>query len=194
MECPKCNYLRQEKDSIVPDWQCPSCGVAYAKVKRVRRFVKVRMTSGQEIQFDHIKLYELALARKLDDLRQTAATNLSGYSSGLGFWGDMEWVAAGSLVTGIIDGAVSRQREQQGMAQLSQASRIAKQLRGTAAYVPVSSIENIEYPDIGLWKAKTFQGRDVIHVASNYIFVRVDGKESALFWDKIEQYELIEDS
>ncbi|WP_028453918.1 tetratricopeptide repeat protein [Chitinilyticum litopenaei] len=29
--CPKCRYQRQATDSA-PDWQCPSCGVAYAKV------------------------------------------------------------------------------------------------------------------------------------------------------------------
>src|SRR5258706_176524 len=29
--CPKCSYTRKASDTGVPDWQCPSCGVAYAK-------------------------------------------------------------------------------------------------------------------------------------------------------------------
>ncbi len=29
--CPKCSYLRQPTETV-PDWQCPKCGVAYAKV------------------------------------------------------------------------------------------------------------------------------------------------------------------
>jgi glutaredoxin len=29
--CPKCGYTRKASDSAVPDWQCPSCGIAYAK-------------------------------------------------------------------------------------------------------------------------------------------------------------------
>ena len=29
--CPKCGYARKAADTKVPDWQCPSCGVAYAK-------------------------------------------------------------------------------------------------------------------------------------------------------------------
>lgn len=29
--CPKCGYLRQVTDTA-PEWQCPKCGVAYAKV------------------------------------------------------------------------------------------------------------------------------------------------------------------
>ncbi|GAA6135799.1 hypothetical protein NBRC116188_25890 [Oceaniserpentilla sp. 4NH20-0058] len=33
MECPKCNYNRLKSDHA-PEWQCPSCGVAYNKVKK----------------------------------------------------------------------------------------------------------------------------------------------------------------
>lgn len=29
--CPKCAYERQPTDDTTPDWQCPSCGIAYAK-------------------------------------------------------------------------------------------------------------------------------------------------------------------
>jgi len=29
--CPKCGYVRKPSDTA-PDWQCPSCGVAYAKI------------------------------------------------------------------------------------------------------------------------------------------------------------------
>ena len=28
--CPKCNYVRRSSDAA-PEWQCPSCGIAYAK-------------------------------------------------------------------------------------------------------------------------------------------------------------------
>ena len=29
-QCPKCQYIRSPED-LVPDWQCPSCGIAYQK-------------------------------------------------------------------------------------------------------------------------------------------------------------------
>lgn len=29
--CPKCSYKRKATDSAIPDWQCPSCSIAYAK-------------------------------------------------------------------------------------------------------------------------------------------------------------------
>lgn len=31
MQCPKCQYVRTPADTS-PEWQCPSCGVVYAKV------------------------------------------------------------------------------------------------------------------------------------------------------------------
>ena len=34
--CPKCRYRRQKSDTA-PKWQCPECGVAYAKVQRASR-------------------------------------------------------------------------------------------------------------------------------------------------------------
>lgn len=34
--CPKCAHVRSPDNSVgVPDWQCPGCGVAYAKVHEV---------------------------------------------------------------------------------------------------------------------------------------------------------------
>ena len=31
--CPKCSYVRKPAETV-PDWQCPSCGVAYAKFQQ----------------------------------------------------------------------------------------------------------------------------------------------------------------
>ncbi len=33
MQCPKCNYIRKDSDTN-PDWECPSCGIAYSKFKK----------------------------------------------------------------------------------------------------------------------------------------------------------------
>ena len=29
--CPKCDYKRKPGDGAIPDWQCPACGIVYAK-------------------------------------------------------------------------------------------------------------------------------------------------------------------
>jgi glutaredoxin len=42
--CPKCQYERKATDQA-PDWQCPACGVAYAKVANTGSQANVRQTS-----------------------------------------------------------------------------------------------------------------------------------------------------
>ena len=37
-KCPRCGYERKSADSA-PEWQCPSCGVAYAKVSSVKKTI-----------------------------------------------------------------------------------------------------------------------------------------------------------
>lgn len=195
IKCPKCHYIRQPNDSIVPDWQCPKCGIVYAKVQAsLNKFVQVRLISGRELKINKVKLFDLQLVRKIEALRQNASKNLNGFSSGIGFFGSLESVVAASAVTGIIEGTISNQMAKQGAAQLTEAVRLSNLLRETASYVQVSSIENIKYPDFGMWRAVVIersQKREMVHIASNYVFVEIEGKESAVFWDKIEQYEYV---
>ncbi len=33
MQCPKCSYVRQRREQA-PEWQCPQCGIAYAKHRK----------------------------------------------------------------------------------------------------------------------------------------------------------------
>ena len=51
MECPKCSYLRKPSDEA-PDWQCPSCGVAYAKVIAAQQEKLRKMMGVQEDEED----------------------------------------------------------------------------------------------------------------------------------------------
>src|SRR6478735_4524874 len=38
MQCPKCNYVRKPSDTN-PDWECPSCSIAYSKFKKTEKYV-----------------------------------------------------------------------------------------------------------------------------------------------------------
>ncbi len=59
--CPNCNYQRKETDSA-PDWQCPSCGVAYAKVMGVNQTLRahpgartqIRAQTNRRVWFDRL--------------------------------------------------------------------------------------------------------------------------------------------
>ena len=195
VQCPNCNYTRQAKDSIIPEWQCPNCGIAYAKRKAaLNKALRIRMVSGQEMTVQQIKLYDADMVYRLDALRRTASKNLAGYSSGLGFSGSLEWVAAASLVTGILEQSRANQMAQDGYEQLREAAGLSRKIREIAPYVHVYTIDNIQYPEPGLWRATILQPsykRELIQFAGDYVFVKTEDNEIALFWDKVERYEFI---
>ena len=74
--CPNCKYQRKKTDSG-PDWQCPSCGVAYAKVlgvnQRLRSHVgartHVRIQTSRRVWFD--RLFSLLLGISVIGLSAT---------------------------------------------------------------------------------------------------------------------------
>lgn len=62
--CPKCCHMRQA-DEIAPDWQCPACGIAYAKATDAGRGVgaggqSYRRLEGNDSGFAWGKLLILA--------------------------------------------------------------------------------------------------------------------------------------
>ncbi len=200
MECPKCKYVRQESDSIVPDWQCPKCGVVYAKVRVpppppvVINSIFIRMASGLEFSVQKIKLYDLKLIQEFDALKKAAAHNLAGYSTGLGFWGGLEWVAVGSLATKVVQGVVSDNMRQKGIEQMSLAVQLSDKIRKTGVFAPVSKIGNIAYPDPTIWGCPLDVNGTrmaLVSIPNNYVFVESDGIETAIFWDKVEQYRVV---
>lgn len=51
--CPKCAHVRDDYDNRCPSWQCPNCGVAYAKAgkqKQVSRDKALKPTEQQPTQ------------------------------------------------------------------------------------------------------------------------------------------------
>jgi hypothetical protein len=193
-QCPMCN---EEMEPGEPGRAqlCQHCGFVCPVVKagtNPTAVVKVRLSSGQDLEFDKIKLYDLQWAAHLERMRQSAAKNLAGYSSGVGFWGSLEWVAVGSLVAGAIDSTVSSQMASQGNAQLEEMAKASRMIRDTARFISVSTIQNIQYPDPSLWRARVRGGTrycELIHIATDYVFVQSNEKKTAIFWNKVEQYE-----
>lgn len=45
--CPKCAYVRQSSDDA-PAWQCPKCGIAYARYRELQQKAKERIEAGRD--------------------------------------------------------------------------------------------------------------------------------------------------
>jgi hypothetical protein len=154
------------------------------------------MVSGRTVEFNKIKLYDRALINRLDALQKQANSNFRGFSTGLGFWGDIQSVAIASIANAIVEASVSAQMANAGASQLDQMDQLAEQLRNSSAFIEVRSIRNIEYPDPKGWAATKprepgERSREMMHLPTNIVCIQEDEKESILFWDRIEQYELI---
>ena len=57
--CPKCNYTRKPTDTV-PDWQCPSCGIVYAKFQPAGAAQAAAQASGRSTARDLRKRAVLA--------------------------------------------------------------------------------------------------------------------------------------
>src|SRR5262245_58363026 len=58
MKCPRCSYERQPTDQA-PAWQCPACGVAYAKATAPRNTPAPVTSEPDETEDDSPELTEL---------------------------------------------------------------------------------------------------------------------------------------
>lgn len=195
--CPKCAYVREPSDNLVPDWQCPKCGVVYAKYTvAARRRVLLSLTSSNEVSFSEIKLHERKQLMELEDLRRSIDQNFRGFSTGLGFIGDLEDVVVASVVKGAVEGLISAPMAAKARAQLTEAAALAKKIRESGTFVSVSTVENIHLPQTDLWRSfASVQGlrKELVQAPTKYITVNCDGHETNIFWDKVEQYKLIAD-
>jgi glutaredoxin len=65
MKCPKCGYERRMGETA-PEWQCPSCGVAYAKAAEARTAPSSRAAKAhRDGQFTRVLMLLLAIGAGL---------------------------------------------------------------------------------------------------------------------------------
>lgn len=50
--CPRCSYIRKDTDTC-PEWQCPSCQVAYIKANEPRPLPRASQHTTPQIMSDH---------------------------------------------------------------------------------------------------------------------------------------------
>jgi len=85
IRCKKCGYVREETDSA-PDYECPKCGVVYAKVEaRLKHQEEVRLQAEAQLQQKMLEekesveaqLRQIALAKKAKQEAEAARKKIS---------------------------------------------------------------------------------------------------------------------
>ena len=179
---------------MVPEWQCPRCGIVYAKYRNPSDLaVSVSLSSGQSFDFTELKLYDSNKLARLSQLYSAIDRNYRDFSTGVGFIGDIEDVAAGSIVKGVVEGAVSGAMANTAAKQAEEAEKLYRNIRSTGFVVPVAIVENIDLPQPELWKVPHFKSDakvELSHIPGKFITIRKDGRDLAIFWDKVESYSL----
>ena len=111
--CPKCRHIRQPNESA-PDWQCPACGVCYAKVADAGRpsaapMVKHRARStsaGWSVPWGKLIMAVAVVWGVWTGLQVARNKHIGAPSVGASFSGDISTAELSALATTVQAGEV----------------------------------------------------------------------------------------
>jgi len=153
--------------------------------------IMIGMTSGARYRVSQVFLHEEKQLRKAHGLRATAATNLGGVSTGIGFWGSPEWALGGAFALGILEGVASGAAAKKGISQLEEASHVIASAQRDGTFVSVQDIQNIAFPQPSLWRGivKHSVLKSYAHSGEPFVLVRTtDDQVIHLAWEKVESF------
>jgi hypothetical protein len=113
----------------------------------------VVLTSGQTLKISRVKLYEAAKLQEIALIKASAAKNLGGISTGIGFWGSPAWALGSAVALGLVEGALSNAARKQGIDLLKTAQAKSHELANGALYFDASKLANSHVPSPHAWSA-----------------------------------------
>jgi hypothetical protein len=111
------------------------------------------LTSGQTLKISRVKLYEAAKLQEIAIIKASAAKNLGGISTGIGFWGSPAWALGGAAALGIVEGILSSAARKQGIELLKTAQAKFHELARGALYFDAPKLANSQVPFPHAWSA-----------------------------------------
>jgi hypothetical protein len=183
--------------------------------RNTNRVINITLASGAHYEVSHVMLYHGPTVKRAQELQAEARKNLGGVSTGLGFWGSPGWVLGGALALGLLESAASGIAATQGFQQLQEVEEIEQEIRGRGCFIPVGSIDNVDYPIPRLWVTDALSCTSVVsdvevlnkwrlkrlatetqlvpvwfvHNGEPFIRVKISaGTPLFLAWDQLEQY------
>lgn len=204
---PKCNSCGDEKSMfVVRDGICNSCrdnGVAeilltpiinsQSKKSKSAKNIVIVLSSGKNIVVSEIKLFDSRIIQLLAEFQAKANGKLEGFSSGLGFVGNLSSVLVNSFLLGTIEGSISKSMEKEGNEIIGKLDIIREKILHSGQFVSVSEIINSIYPIPNNWYANlhNHNSEKKIFVSIYEPFLEVKTKDDLnifLRWSDVEQY------
>lgn len=152
----------------------------------------VVMTSGTRYRVEEVFLYEETQLRRAQALRLSAAGNLGGVSTGIGFWGSPEWALGGALALGILENVANNAAAKKGMSQMEECNQLMASAQRDGMFLSVRHIHSIATPQPGLWRGVVSRGSiksSYAHSGEPFVLVRTSDNETVcLAWEKVEAF------
>jgi hypothetical protein len=194
--CSSCLTITKTVDTnIGKNAKCPKCG-EYSKIVHHEDGADysglIILTSGTEIEFVAVYMVPLLLVQKVQDLYDQAVKKFTPKSSGLGFIGDIGFVAAASIATAAVENVANSLSANAGNLLLQQYSAQRLALRYSGKFCKVDSIRQIQLADPSLWASEQKEnGVAVPYTMMDGDFICVKQKNDSpinIRWSSVEQF------
>lgn len=194
--CSNCLTITKTPDvNLGKSAKCPKCGTAEKIVPYETGELctgKIVMGSGVTHSFNAIYMVPLDLAQKAQDLYAEAARKFTPKSLGIGFIGDIGFVAAASLASSAIEGIATKISASGGVSLLEQYAKVRLALRYSGTFCKLDAIKQIQFADPTLWAwSHISSGVLTTYTVPDDAFICIrlaDGSPTSIRWESVEEY------
>jgi hypothetical protein len=124
-------------------------------------FGVVLLTSGQLLKIHGVTLYPIEQVAEIVQMREMAATQMGGVSTGIGFLGSPGWAIGAGAALGILEGALSSAARKEGVRLLGEAERAYLRLLRNGRVFRFGQIINRDVASPNLWRVEEQGSRKI---------------------------------
>ena len=164
--------------------------------KSINSTIKIILNSGTALDLTEVMLYDLNLIQETFQLEAIAKENLEGFSTGLGFIGNLGSVVMSSLILGMFENSVSKARASEGMEMMEKVNILRNKIQLSGKYFPISEIHNIDKPYPQNWFVEQVaigKYKPVVYVPlqDNFFNINTSQGNCHIRWENVEHFSII---
>jgi hypothetical protein len=141
----------------------------------------ISLTSGQTLEIRKILLFEEPWVNQIARLRASAAQDLQGVSTGIGFWGSPEWVLGGAAVLGLVEGLLSSSTQKRALATMQTVLTLASERPERAKLFDVKDVKNTHIPHPNAWHVDRLHDR-YVHDGDDFVHIETNLDQMSVRW------------
>jgi len=175
----------------------PHINVLDVLPKTAERKLLLGLASGKLLTVEKLMLFPEVEINKILSLKAQAGEQLSGFSSGIGFWGSPEWAIGGAVALGLVESVITNGKAKVGLKFLNEAKLVETKMKGLGIFFDIYAISAIWKVDPNAWRVELplenseSETTAFIHDGDEYIWVEVDGQPMAIRWSSVESYQIV---